>query len=70
MPVPLLDIECISHIESSGSYKHGTRRLEPQTFDFESVASSAELFKNKDTKGSSRGTECRHPLLILNMSLI
>ena len=39
MPVPPLDIECISHLESSGSYKHDTRRLEPQTFDFESIAS-------------------------------
>ena len=42
MPVPPIDIESISHIESSGSYKHDTRRLKPQTFDFESIASRAK----------------------------
>ena len=35
MLVPPLEIKCDSHVESSGSYKHDTRRLERQTFDFE-----------------------------------
>ena len=42
MPVPPLDIECVTHIESSGSYKHDIRRLEPQTFDFETRGSCAK----------------------------
>ena len=42
MPVPPLDIECVSHIESSGSFKLDTRRLELQTFDFESIGSPAK----------------------------
>ena len=42
MPVPPLDIECVSHIESNGSYKHDTSLLEPQTFDFLSRASRAK----------------------------
>ena len=42
MPAPPLDIECVTHIESRGSYKHDTRRLEPQTLDFEPIASIAE----------------------------
>ena len=42
MTAPTLDIEYVSHIASSGSYKHDTRRLEPQTFDFESIASRAK----------------------------
>ena len=42
MLVPPIDFENISHIESSGSYKHDTRRLKPQTFDFESIASRAK----------------------------
>ena len=37
-----LDVECVSHIESSGPYKYDTRRLEAQTFDFESIASCAK----------------------------
>ena len=37
-----LDIECVTHIESSGSYKHDTRRLEAQSFYFEFIASRAK----------------------------
>ena len=39
MPVPPLDIECVNNTGSSGAPKHDPRGLEPQTFDFESIAS-------------------------------